>query len=300
METFINAKNISKVAIDNKNKIIGFLPLFSKSGPYGDVINSLPFFGSNGGIISKTKQAEDILLDYFNNLSNNKKVACTVWISNPFDQQVIPDYNYKDFRIAQYTRLDDFGINDLPKLIHSSAKRNLKKALKEDIKIFKDKTELNFLENVHKENILSIGGKTKPKEFFESLRREIIPDKKWNLYVAKKDNKLLAALLTFEFAKTVEYIMPVVSHESRSLQPSSAIIYFAMHDTRKRGFKIWNWGGTWASQEGVYKFKKKWGAIENKYFYYIKLNKKELLYKSKENLSNYYNFFYTLPYELLK
>ena len=50
--------------------------------------------------------------------------------------------------------------------------------------------------------------------------------------------------------------MPVVNSEARSLQPTSAIIYFAMNDTRERGFKLWNWGGTWASQDGVYKFKK--------------------------------------------
>ena len=42
----LNTKEGKKWAIDNKNKIIGFLPLFSKSGPYGDVINSLPFFAS--------------------------------------------------------------------------------------------------------------------------------------------------------------------------------------------------------------------------------------------------------------
>ena len=63
--------------------------------------------------------------------------------------------------------------------------------------------------------MLSIGGKTKPKEFFESLRKNILPDNQWNLYIAKKGSKLLAALLTFEFADTVEYIMPVVNYEAR-------------------------------------------------------------------------------------
>ena len=71
--SFINVRNISKVAIDNKNQIMGFLPLLCKSGPYGDVINSLPFFGSNGGIISKTKDADKKLLNYFNNFSDKNK-----------------------------------------------------------------------------------------------------------------------------------------------------------------------------------------------------------------------------------
>ena len=36
----------------------------------------------------------------------------------------------------------------------------------------------------------------------------------------------------------------------------------------KKGLKHWNWGGTWETQEGVMAFKRKWGAIDKKYFYY--------------------------------
>ena len=35
------------------NKLCGVLPILSKNGEFGDVINSLPYFGSNGGIIAK-------------------------------------------------------------------------------------------------------------------------------------------------------------------------------------------------------------------------------------------------------
>ena len=48
LETYLNAKSIYFVAY-KKNNIIGCLPLFeSQNHGMGTIINSLPFYGSNG------------------------------------------------------------------------------------------------------------------------------------------------------------------------------------------------------------------------------------------------------------
>ena len=41
------------IQVKEKDEIIGLMPFFIKKSKHGLVINSLPFFGSYGGIVSK-------------------------------------------------------------------------------------------------------------------------------------------------------------------------------------------------------------------------------------------------------
>ena len=80
----------------------------------------------------------------------------------------------------------------------------------------------------------------------------------------------------------------------------SLIIFEAMKDAIKRGQKNWNWGGTWLSQKGVYDFKKKWGAADYPYHYFIKVYDNDLKKFSQKILNENFYGFYTIPYEKLR
>ena len=80
----------------------------------------------------------------------------------------------------------------------------------------------------------------------------------------------------------------------------SAILKTAMEDAGKQGYKRWNWGGTWASQTGVYRFKRKWGAVDKRYDYYIQLNDESMLSWSQEKILKSFPGFYVLPFSALK
>ena len=73
-----------------------------------------------------------------------------------------------------------------------------------------------------------------------------------------------------------------------------------MLDAIEHGYKNWNWGGTWLSQEGVYNFKKKWGTSDYPYYYYTKIFNEELLTLSPDYLVNNYRGFFVLPFSKLK
>ena len=65
--------------------IVGAMPILVKDGPLGKVVNSLPFFGSNGGIISREFDFEAstlilAILDEF--LASPRVCTCTI-IPNP-------------------------------------------------------------------------------------------------------------------------------------------------------------------------------------------------------------------------
>ncbi len=158
---------------------------------------------------------------------------------------------------------------------------------------------MEFIRDIHKENMAAIGGKPKPDRFFALVERHFLPETDYNIYTASKNGRLIAGLLVFYFNRTVEYFTPVVEAEFRNLQPLSLLIYHAMIEAAQRGLTWWNWGGTWVTQEGVYRFKKRWGTIDKEYTYYTKINNPDIYKKTKEDLLRHYDYFYVIDFNKL-
>ena len=114
--------------------------------------------------------------------------------------------------------------------------------------------------------------------------------------MAEKGGEPIAALLVFYFNKTVEYFTPATIHEFRNDQPSALIIHEAMKAAAKDGYKYWNWGGTWESQEGVYDFKKRWGASDHRYEYFIQILDDKVKEIPIQDLKVAFPNFYLYPY----
>ncbi|MEM5777471.1 MAG: peptidoglycan bridge formation glycyltransferase FemA/FemB family protein [Candidatus Aenigmatarchaeota archaeon] len=292
------------LAIEN-NEIRGVLPLMKRRGKYGYVYNSLPFYGSNGGIIADNKEAFSYLINQYNNLIENSNIGSAVIISNPlYNREYYSSIRYDiiDERIGQFTELsfNNDAETELMSKIDSSARRNVKKAFKIGIKVEIDNTQFEFLKKTHYDNMKAINGKAKPQKFFNLVTKYFEEGKDYNLYVALLDGKPIAGLLLFYYNKIVEYYIPAIVQEFRSYQPLALIIYQAMVDAFKKGYDLWNWGGTWLTQEGVYRFKKKWGAKEIEYFYYIKINNKDIYTSTKEEIQKEYDNFFVIPFDKLK
>ena len=84
----------------------------------------------------------------------------------------------------------------------------------------------------------------------------------------------------------------MVETNFRDSQALSALIYEVILIASKNGFKFWNWGGTWQSQTGVYRFKSRWGAKDIKYRYFNSVNSESINLASQEELITSYPFFY--------
>jgi hypothetical protein len=146
----------------------------------------------------------------------------------------------------------------------------------------------------------AIGGRPKPREFFSLVPKHFEAGKDYNLYLASHKGITVGALLLFYAGVTVDYYIPATRLEARSLQPSAAILHRAMLDASARGMRLWNWGGTWLDQEGVLRFKRKWGAYDQPYRYFISINNSDIRSASKEKLLDAYPYFYVLPFHSLK
>lgn len=308
LKEFLRADDYYFIALDSNENIAGVLPSFLKSSGYGNVLNSLPFYGSNGGVICNDgdyKLTSLLLNEYYDFAKHNNVISATV-ITSPFEDNIEYydnhlDYTYKDTRIGQFTKLpmDDSNIeNDLFDVFHYKTRNSIRKAQKLNVLITSEYSRLyfDFLVSTHKDNMNEIGGISKPYDFFKIISSIYEYGKDYMLYTALHEGNPIASLLIFKFNKTIEYFTPVIKKEYRSYNALNLLIFEAMKDSVKQGFDWWNWGGTWLTQDGVYNFKKRWGTSEKNYYYYTKVFNNSLLSMTKDVLLDQYPYFYVIPF----
>ena len=305
LNTILGVEDNYLLAIDENQVIQAILPLMYKKGILGTVVNSLPFYGSNGAILSNSDLAFDFLKEYYdNNIAGNIEIAASTVISNP----LITNHNYenikheiKDHRIGQFTKIG-FSENheeQLMNLFHYKTRNMVRKSQKQNLEVVVDNSQIDFLFDTHKKNMAAIGGRAKIEIFFRTFSEIYKENEDYKIYVAKDNGVPIAALLLFYHNQTVEYYSPVIIEEHREKQPLSLLIFEAMKNASEGGYKLWNWGGTWASQDGVYRFKKRWGTDDINYYYYTQINNKDILNASKETLLKEYPDVFVLPFQHL-
>lgn len=298
----LDCKQQTLLALNGNDEIEGVLPLMSKEGQYGCVLNSLPFYGSNGSFICDSSEALNALVNAYDEAVNHETTAAATIIENPLSpqgEQVI--HALIDERIGQLTLLpsSDDPETDLMASFHSKTRNMVRKAGKLGVKVSVENIAIPFLVEVHEENMLEIGGTAKSQQFFSAIPEYFKEDTDYRVYIAHLDDEPIAALLVFYYNKTVEYYTPVVRKEHRDTQALSAIIYQAMCDAARSGYSWWNWGGTWLTQDGVYRFKSRWGTQDMPYRYFTSVGNPELLKAAKEELLAGYPNFFTVPFSAL-
>lgn len=293
------------------SQLRGVLPAFLVKGALGPCLNSLPFFGSNGGVldIKGRKDIRHSLLQAFLDQAQKDRALSATIIASPFEDQPETYESFfpegpADYRIGQITRLTPQTDADEKVLTASFGpftRRMIRKAMKKGCGVEEqnDQEAIGFLAKVHGENMSLKGGKEKPEAFFERLPHFFTPGKDYKIWVARLDGRMVAALLVFYYNRTVEYYIPAIVHDYRSHQPLSLIIFKAMQDAAARGFEYWNWGGTWPSQTGVYRFKKRWNSSDHLYGYYHALFDQSLLERSRREIEDACPYAYMLPFSQL-
>lgn len=280
--------------------IKGILPILYKNGKYGKVYNSLAYFGSNGAILADNEECYNLLLEKYNEIIKTSVVS--VYIENPIDiHKNKPDHDYVSNRICQISSFDaNIDMDDLSKLFTSNKRNDIRKAVKNDIVVEIDNSQnaKKFLLSTHIDNMKAIGGIHKEEALFSSFYSLYKEGKDFNIFIAKKDGEQVAALFVLYFNGMTEYYTPVILNKYRDLQPLAILIYDAIKYSVNKGFLNWNWGGNGISLNSVYKFKKRWGAEDYKYDYYIKLNDKEFLNLDKNMILSEYKGFFTIPFNL--
>ena len=187
LKSFLNA-DIKIIVIRKKEKLVGYMPLAFKTDiQYGCVCNSLPFYGSNGGMVVSSMEDKDsirtMLLNEYNDQVERKKCIASTVITNPLDKEgdswlrenLIHDL--VDERIGQITHFpitsEENIEQQLLSVFEDPRPRNIRKAQKDGVKIYTSNTKeaLDFLYQIHHDNITAINGVSKKKLFFDMLHK---------------------------------------------------------------------------------------------------------------------------------
>jgi hypothetical protein len=284
--------------LENDGAIEAILTGMSKDGKYGKVFNSLPFYGSNGGILASNKSAYKAMLYYYNELIKNMSFA--TFIENPFEiSQRKPDSNLTSDRICQVSDIGQMNLENLEGNFTSKKRNDIRRALRNRVEVqidFSDQAKA-YLVNTHIANMKAVAAVNKSKEYFNDLFSLFDAGIDFDLFTAKKDGEFVAALLLLYHKNIVEYYTPVISSNKRHLQALSLIIYEAMKRNKTAGRVIWNWGGNGNSLDSVYRFKKNWLASDFPYKYFIKSNIQRLTEIDQKEILREYCGFYLFPFE---
>ena len=270
----------------------------SKNGRYGKVLNSLPFFGSNGGILAADDCAYDLMLEHYNELSNDMSFA--TFIENPFEiMKRKPHFNFTSQRVCQVTDTSDLDLEKLDGIFTSKKRNDIRRAMRNQIHIDVDSSDhaKAYLIDTHITNMKTIDAANKSRDYFYDLFSSFRARIDYDLLTARKDGELVAALLLLYHKNMVEYYTPVISAHQRHLQALSLIIYEAMRINKLLGRTVWNWGGNGNSLGSVYRFKKNWGALDYPYNYFVKSNHQSHNSLDYKNIFDEYKGFYLLPFE---
>jgi CelD/BcsL family acetyltransferase involved in cellulose biosynthesis len=288
----------------DRGEVHGVLPLLCMDSPWGRVYNSLPFYGSNGGILANRQAARTALLAAYNAIATRPGVLGATIVENPFAAEAELKFaaTHYDRRIAQFTPLPEAADphTELLDRFEGSARRNVRKAESSGLRVKVRASHMDSLQRLHEQNMQAIGGRAKPAAFFDLVRDIFEEHTDYDVYAALDGDRVVAALLLFYFHKTVEYFTPATHVEFRAAQPLALLAFTAMVDCARRGLRCWNWGGTWESQPGVYRFKRKWAAQERPYKYHTQLNAPGILENSPQELLDAFGHFYVVPFRELQ
>ncbi|MGH9904152.1 MAG: GNAT family N-acetyltransferase, partial [Pyrinomonadaceae bacterium] len=296
--------------------IVGALPYFRKTDPeFGSVFNSLPWYGSHGGCIVSEQDAESVrreLLDAFRSQLDTPELIASTLILSPYENELRATYEAAisptafDHRIGQITSLPEPGEGlegRLESVLLQKTRNLVRKARRQGFveAVSDDEWAWRFLHEVHLENMSAIGGKAKPWPHFASLREQL-PREGRRLSIALYRDEPVAGMLLVLFNRTVEYVTPAIRYEYRSLQPLSFLIWQGMLEVGSRGFKWWNWGGTWKTQDSLHHFKAGWGAQEWPYTYLVSVGRHRLpeLQSAWSKIAPAFPFYFVYPLSQLR
>jgi hypothetical protein len=290
------------------DRLLGVMPYAClKHDELGTVVNSLPFFGSHGGAFVDNDLPDggsrvlNALYESFLAESRGCGAASITVVENSFFPLSDPtisrlSLDFVDDRIGQITPLPSGGgiEEKLFGSFHVKTRNAIRKGQKsgQRIELCENVENLAWLQSVHEQSISSLGGVPKAMEIFQSLIVEFPLGTSSRLYIGRIDGEPVSGLLLLLYRETVEYFTPVAVEGHRDKQVLSDLIFRAMTDLAKEGFRSWNWGGTWRSQEGVYRFKSRWGAMERPYRYFNRLTDPTFKSHSKESLARAFPYFY--------
>ena len=252
------------------------LPLLTQNTNFGVVYNSLPFFGSCGGLIGSKDLCQELQIE-IQKIINDRGFASINIVSNwnnlfPFDE-IFQDFN----KIERINTRKDLGSirsknQALIETYHQKTRNIVKLSMKQNFQIVDLSKDLDNVVRLHFEESRRRNRKAKPIEMWEYLFRNSRSGLEYTVYGAKHNDEILGFILYLYDTNTgqVEYFIPNSTEEGLRRNVNYLLLHSSIKDFINNGFKTLNFGGSQKSQQNLLRFKERWGGESFPYFYYNK------------------------------
>ncbi|MEO5345000.1 MAG: GNAT family N-acetyltransferase [Magnetococcus sp. YQC-9] len=296
------------LARDETGAVRGSLICLIQKGPWGFIANVLPFFSGPAGLVVPDGDlaVKSALLGHYLAEVRARGCVAATFVTSPLDVDSARYHawlapTFVDERVGLITPLPppSGGLEQaLLEMCRQKTRPPIRKSLRVGFQLEVAGSEENwsFLRATHRHNMAQLNAAARPDAFFDYMRSPDSASLMRRLYVARLDGTPVAALLLLDHHRTVEYFVPVIVEAYRSLQPLSFLIFHAMRESVEAGKRWWNWGGTGLTQSTLYRFKKGFGAVDHRYFYFVHLFDPALLRVDRQSLMTAYPFFFTYPF----
>ena len=244
-------------------ELTGILPLFYVSAPLmGSKLISIPYDIGSGGALAMDAATEAALVERALEVAREKNV------------------NYLELRYrTPRPALEQLGLQKSePVLISEMAlgseeqvwaqvekdhRKAVQKAAKRGIEVREAVTLEDFraFERVQLEVFRDFGTPPYGSNYFPTLWRKLVPEKRVNILLAYIDGKCAGGLVLFGWGRNMISKFAACVPDAVPLRAYAALYWRAIQLAITLGYQRLSWGTSSADQTGLIEFKERWGAI---------------------------------------
>jgi len=297
------------VAHENGN-IVGVSNFTVFNGPMGSIIHANPYMGYGGCSCAPQKEIEVIHALMTALLKWAQKSGCiTASVGTPpFNEKLHdsyiaefkPDYIYKKF--YQYNYLDQHPVEKIGSRHRQRILNEIRLAESSQVKVTwaTDRAQVEAWCDIYEEHHIRIGARPIPRELHLGIWDTFGTVGRAPLNLAYKGEQLLGGVMFVIGRGIVDAFSAGFNSEGMDLHAGVLTYNKAFNTFLEAGTQRFNWQSSPSRDSGVYKFKKRWGALEGQYLILTKVlgNAEVFTSKTLSEVRDAYGAHFVLPYSL--
>jgi len=270
-------------------EIVAVLPLFlMKSLLFGRSLVSIPM-GIYGGVVSRTQEADKLLLRKARELVHRHRVSYLEIRGNPhaedgdFSLDQNDDFRFKrtDCHVTFIREIDPKEENNLAR-IPRKQRRMIRQAQKHGLGSSMDDNRLRECFRIYAESLRNLGTPIYSYKYFQDLKNTF--GDQCRILVVEYHGKLIAGVLSFFYKDQVLPYYGGSLPNYRHLAPNDFMYWELLSFGAANGYRVFDFGRS-KKNSGSFNFKRHWGfePLSLPYFYY-QLDSKRISYTGSLNL----------------
>ncbi len=147
----------------------------------------------------------------------------------------------------------------------SQVQRNISRAEREGVEVRRGEGRkgLDAFYALHIQTRRRLGVPVQPKRYFDLLRARLLDSGMGFVLLAYSDGRPIAGAVFLTHNTTLTYKYGASDADSWSLRPNHALFWTAIKWGCDNGYRVFDWGKTGVDNEGLRRFKGRWGAEES-------------------------------------